>query len=285
MSGSILILSLWVLTFLSLVAASLSFRMGMAFQIAQHPWKQMQLEQLAKGAVVAGAKDYVAPEGSWTVYGMEDESGKINLNASPAEDLERLFGARADVVPAILDWRDPRPGKRPGGANDCDYVDFGYACRNGAFRSLEELLLVKGMTPELFQDVRESLTVYTSGPVNINTASERVLQALGLPTSLVRKIILFREGPDGIRGTQDDVVFPSPGTVVALLEGKSALSDPEKQILSKRLSQTRLDVQADSFRLKVVTRLGDRRASGRFSIVMSAQGKPERFLCWRENRS
>jgi hypothetical protein len=51
---------------------------------------------------------------------------------------------------------------------------------------VRELLQIKGVTPTLFfgTDARpglvQDLTVKTSGPINVNTASESVLRALGL---------------------------------------------------------------------------------------------------------
>lgn len=328
-SGSILILALWVLTFCGLIAASLSFRTGLALRLTQYQWKEIQSEQLAKAAVsVCRAiwiqqrapyaafnqfwadhpdlfQDHAVSDGFFTVcrtarderglarryYGMEDESGKINLNSAPAEALARLFGTHADVVPAILEWRDPRPQGRAGGVPQSDYQTLGYTCRNGPFRSLEELLLVKGMNPELFQDVQESLTVYSSGQVNINTASERVLQALGLSPSLAQKIVVFRKGPDGVEGTPDDGVFPSLGTLAPLLKEKVSLAEDERRVLAKLLGQNRLTVQTDSLRLHLFTRLSDSglkggapraESRGRFVAVLGVRTKPERLLYWRE---
>jgi general secretion pathway protein K len=288
-SGSVLLLSLWILAFLGLAAESLSFRMGIALRLTERSWKEIQLEQLARMAVCAGRaawkkegarraaqnQAWSGDNGSFTICGMEDESGKINLNSASAEVLTRLFGVHADVVPAVLDWRDSGLERRPGGAKNSDYERLGYACRNGAFRSLEELLLVKGMTPELFEDVKDSLTVFGSGQVNINTASSRVFRALGLGDPLMRKILLFRK----------EGVFPGVGTILPLLREKVSLSEDDAQTISKLLSQNRLAVQADCFRLHVLTRLNDSPVRDRFVIVMPARTNSRRLLYWRETGS
>jgi type II secretory pathway component PulK len=319
-SGSVLLLSLWILAFFGLVAASLSFRTRIALRLTESQWREIQSEQLAKMAVCLAQgtwakqatryaalnqawshnpdlfKDHAVGEGMFTVYrkalddnnleqtfyGMEDESGKINVNRAPEEVLRRLFGVHAEVVPAVLDWRSQSPLRRPGGAKGNDYDHLGYTCRNGALRSLEELRLVKGMTPELFRDVQGSLTVYGRGVVNINTASARVMGALGLSDSLVRKILSFRIGSDGIPGTPDDGVFSNVGMIILLLKQKTSLSNDELQALSRIIRQNRLGVEPQAFQIRVLTRLNSGHWEGRFSIVMSARTKGMRLLDWRE---
>ena len=128
-------------------------------------------------------------------YGLEDESGRINLNtlllfdsqaaqallawaqfdsedadledvAAVVEELvgeettteESPSGARdllmtvpgmtEDVADAILDWIDEDDVPRDFGAESTDYGGL-YAPANGPLTSVEELLLVRGVTPQL----------------------------------------------------------------------------------------------------------------------------------------
>ena len=53
-----------------------------------------------------------------------------------------------------------------------------YPCRNGPVNALEELLWVKGMTPESFARLRPSLTCMGDGKIDINAAPKPVLQSL-----------------------------------------------------------------------------------------------------------
>lgn len=80
-----------------------------------------------------------------------DASGRINVNQASHQTLFNLTGD-SDIAAAIIDWRDPDDEARPGGAEWEYYqaLPSPYLPRNGAFQSLGELLLVKGMTPELF---------------------------------------------------------------------------------------------------------------------------------------
>ncbi len=105
-------------------------------------------------------------------YGLQDESAKINLatiltydqssgssdgNDTSADNtyshtiLMGLPGMTDDVADAILDWVDADDTPRDQGAESDFYgsLDHGYAPRNRAPTSIEELLLVKGVTPEL----------------------------------------------------------------------------------------------------------------------------------------
>jgi DNA uptake protein ComE-like DNA-binding protein len=93
-------------------------------------------------------------------FGVTDEAGKINLNALLQIDptgnagstmLMTLPNMTQDIANSILDWMDPDDTTRQdGGENDYYSTQSpAYQCKNGPFDSLEELLLVKGVTPQL----------------------------------------------------------------------------------------------------------------------------------------
>jgi type II secretory pathway component PulK len=92
--------------------------------------------------------------------GVTDEAGKINLNAllkidstgNKAHDLlMTLPNMTEDVADSIIDWLDPDDTPRTSGAENDYYQALSppYSCKNGPLDSLEELLLVKGVTPQL----------------------------------------------------------------------------------------------------------------------------------------
>ncbi len=94
-------------------------------------------------------------------FGVIDESGKLNLQAlmkidSSGQQAHRVLmalpGMTDDVANSILDWIDPNTtDPRPNGAKNLYYGTLNppYRCKNGPLDSLEELLLVKGVTPQL----------------------------------------------------------------------------------------------------------------------------------------
>jgi len=96
--------------------------------------------------------------------GLEDESARLNLNTVLAVDkanqgknqgrqmLMALPGMTEDVADAILDWIDLDDESREYGAELDAYASLSppYATRNGTPETMEELLLVRGVTPALF---------------------------------------------------------------------------------------------------------------------------------------
>jgi type II secretory pathway component PulK len=95
-------------------------------------------------------------------FGLIDEASKLNLNLATEAQLTKLVTAAAvgdklvkvdEVVNAILDWRDAdsEPRSLSGGAEGEYYrrLDKPYLVKNGPFDTVEELLLVRGVTANL----------------------------------------------------------------------------------------------------------------------------------------
>ncbi len=82
---------------------------------------------------------------------VSDASGRININEADYAALLRLTG---DPVAAasILDWRDKGEGLTPDGAEREYYADlpYPYLPRDAPFQTPGELLLVRGVTPEMY---------------------------------------------------------------------------------------------------------------------------------------
>lgn len=97
-------------------------------------------------------------------YGVMDESGKINLNAIMEIDkkennggmylqlmLEKLPNMTPEIAASIVCWMYPDNTVTPAGAKDDYYMGLSppYRTKGGPIDSIDELLLVKGVTPEL----------------------------------------------------------------------------------------------------------------------------------------
>jgi general secretion pathway protein K len=138
------------------------------------------------------------------------ETAKLSLNQAPPAELNSLLinlGAppqkAQEIVAAIVDWRTPGPP----GPFDQFYstVAPSFRARHASFEELEELLLVKGMTPELFYGsftrdsqgrlipipgLRSCVSVYNGvGPVDANTAEPAVLATIGVPPPSIAAIV------------------------------------------------------------------------------------------------
>ncbi len=140
------------------------------------------------------------------------EDGKININTISDTTLRKIIGnfgleegLRDVVVDSILDWKDPDDFYRLNGAESEYYQSLKepYPCKNGPLDSIEELLLIKGVTRDLFYGskategwgLKDIFSVYAMGErININHASQGVLKVLfGLPEPLTQAILTSRK--------------------------------------------------------------------------------------------
>jgi len=230
-------------------------------------------------------------EGYQTRYGIIDEERKININTADTQVLARLFLAvlcideagALELAEAVVDWRDEDQG---GGASSKGAENFYYAglpfpyqAKDSDFEVLDELLLVKGFTPEIFAIVRDYLTVYGYGKVNVNTASKPVLLALGLGADLTQKILDYRRGEDGTEATEDDNVFESQGAIVADLSAFYRLGEAEVALLSN-VSGLYFDVSSSYFMIKASADIGSRKRLLEAICIVDSKG---RQLYWQES--
>lgn len=154
---------------------------------------------------------------------IEDESGRIPVhklvsgsayNQQYRDILARFlslpeFDLKPDQVESIIDsikdWLDSDEDISSRGAESAYYQTLAppYNSKNGALDSLDELLLVHGITPEIFfgaegkPGIRDFLTVYGDGQININTAPKMVLRALSVDMTPERAEAMdnFRRDP------------------------------------------------------------------------------------------
>ena len=93
-------------------------------------------------------------------YGLMDESAKLNLNYLPNMGLSNdaldtilmnIPNMTIEIADAILDWMDSDDTKNPYGAESETYQQMNppYKAKNGPFETIDELLMVNGITPTL----------------------------------------------------------------------------------------------------------------------------------------
>ncbi|MFC1634997.1 type II secretion system minor pseudopilin GspK [Planctomycetota bacterium] len=159
-------------------------------------------------SLLSGGNTFTVGEGQCSVT-ISEETGKLNvnflkdksgkLNRSKIDQVLRLFdllNQQKDtqpkisygLVPSIIDWidRDDQVTYLPFIRSEARGVESSYynklkppyLCKNGLLETTEELLLVKGITPDVFDRVSDYLTVYGDGEININYASTFVLRSL-----------------------------------------------------------------------------------------------------------
>lgn len=195
-------------------------------------------------------------------YGVQDEESRINLNTADAKVLSRLFQLAAGLEEeeadtlaySIIDWRDSDTfmGHPEYGAEDDYYeeLDMPYKSKNRPFDVVNEILLVRGMNPEIFEKLKDKITVYGTGGVNANTASQEVLSAIGLSQKAVDKILRYRGGQDGEILTPDDRTFSQPSALTAELSSVITLSSSEVAEISNLVSAGTLVTTSNYFLIR-----------------------------------
>jgi general secretion pathway protein K len=148
-------------------------------------------------------------DGLYTVR-ITDETAKVDINTVSEVVLKNLFlnlGVKAEevdtIVDSIIDWKDPDDLHRLHGAESDYYMSLPnpYKAKDANFDTLEELLLVKGMTPEILYGTNEKkgaidfLTLHSKqGRININSAPKEVLMSIpGITPELADAIIEKRK--------------------------------------------------------------------------------------------
>ncbi len=223
-------------------------------------------------------------------YGLVDEERKININKAPQDVLKNFFeiiGEAAsekaeEIAACVKDWRDKDDQPEKDGAESFHYLTLRppYECKNGDFQVPEELLLVKGVTPEIFNRIKDRVAVYGEGAVNINTADELVLRSLGIERELSGQIVSFRRGSDGKEATEDDNVFTESSGITAVLTDKISASGEENSRISHLIGSGLLGVRSTVFRGRAVGTI--KNAADSFSIVFIFDRGKKVMRYWRE---
>lgn len=159
-----------------------------------------------KPPVIVETEKEFAFGGGKVRYEIYDEKARFNVNLTLPGGLETILKhggldelERDIVVDSVEDWKDVNHEHHLNGAEDDYYASLPrpYGAKDGGLHSAEELLLVKGVTPEIFygkervpeefgsmirtdvpySGISKFLTASGDGRLNINTASEPVLEA------------------------------------------------------------------------------------------------------------
>ena len=254
---------------------------GIAIAIAAIEQREDIASEESLSRLLAGAVRVPVGDGYCTVR-VEEENGKINVNSLKSGDdvdrrkvdqllhlidiLNRQYGDRSPIgygiVPAIIDWTDPD--------NDVTYVSFierenegaereyyerqtpSRGCKSAPFDTVDELLLVRGMTREIFEGrpgnettgtsavtgMRRLLTVYGDGKIDLNRAPPEVIESLSEDmTPMIAQAIVAHQQPDAPFESVAELVA-IPGITPDLYASISELITVEPQVKYYRVTAT-----------------------------------------------
>lgn len=235
-NGIALVMVLWVLTILMVTVLSFSY-MTRTETHASFFFKQgVEKKFLAEAGLERGVVEIfyliknpsVSKDAPWKADGtphriqadneyftvsITDESGKVDINMTSEVILKNMlvnFGLKPEdvdiIADSIMDWKDADDLYRLHGAENDYYMSLPnpYKARNANFETLEELVLVKGITPEILhgydnkRGIIDFLTVNSkTGKINIFTAPKEILLSIpGMSSEAADLIITLRETGD-----------------------------------------------------------------------------------------
>ena len=237
--GFVLVTVLWILAILTVVVIGFQRRAVMDARAATFTLDHAKAMFLARGAVARGIVElrnkqvidalyrqsgktgysqrwaqtmdmfkekayYTVPEGEEFAdeecrYVIRDECSLISINAADEEMLRNIKALGLEAVRKIM--------KRRAGGVDAKEPPQG-------FQTIEELREIEGIKDknwfgtEKEPGLRDLLTCWSDGKININTASAEVLECIpDLRSNVVSSIIHYRAGGDGELFTSDDQDF------------------------------------------------------------------------------
>jgi general secretion pathway protein K len=305
--GAILVVVLWVVMAISLLALSFSASIRTEVDAARNIVEQKQSYYMARAGIEYAVYEILETQSAFfqaqqslaesgavpdVLKGMVslelsdgradvriiDETGKINVNVAPPHLVFNLLimvgvpSAEADIITdSISDWIDPDDMIREFGA-EADYylsLETPYQVKNGFFDIPEELLLVQGITPEIYYGRKSSTesgdlielyglqnyvtTFSTVNRININSAPVPVLASIpGLDYSTALMIEQARqESPLMDVGQVGQMIPGLSGEVMgflAVLRSNIYTIDSVGQVRdSKVVSRIRSVIRVDGF--------------------------------------
>jgi general secretion pathway protein K len=269
--------------------AQSGFYAGEALLLADKNAFDSLTEDWAKTEMLALKSEGLFDNGSFNLL-IEDEGGKIPINRlvtgsgynAPVRDLLlrlltgphfRLSTVQAgEIVDAVKDWIDADDDVTGTGAEGGYYagLERPYAAKNAPLDCIEELLMVKGVTRDLFYGTGESpglgqcLTVVLGDvKININTAPKPVLRALSAEMT-----------DDGVEALDE-----------YRRDEKNNLADPAWHsrvpgAAGRNIPPTLISVRSDHFRITSVGLQG--RMTQRINAVVNrADRKKIKLLYWK----
>lgn len=279
--GFALVLVLGIMVLLAILAAGIAFSVRSEINVAgeftdrvrarylayaglQRALSELSLDNPGVDGYAETWSELRSDEEGWEfedgvfVVRVTDETGKLNINTADRDTLVAFFtqitgdSAQAEeIADAVIDWRDADDEPELLGAESDYYLNLEqpYRAKNAPFDSPFELLLVRGITKDIFYGdadlgvppLTELVTVYSASPniderglprVNINTATrEQLLEALGdiLTEQEIDAILRYRDGTQQQQGQQTRQLSPPAGEQAGSIQLPSSPGTGQQQ--------------------------------------------------------
>jgi type II secretory pathway component PulK len=312
--GQTIVVVLWILAVLSITVLSISHQASLGLKLSEYSWNKLRTYALAKAGINAainilntddnlfdslediwiddnrlGRINIDDNEGSATVsyilsedkgpgiyYGMVDEERKINLNRAPAEMLAVLFEeagvtGHKGLAEEIENWR----GSNILSDKKSPPID---GLKASELTVPEELLLLSEMNEEKYEKIKDMVTVWGTGKINLNTVSPRTFSVL---LQFCRKRITSGENDPG--DLAERIIKARPVSsfkeLMAVLASNGSLSAGQLNILT--VMEEYVDFRSTYFRIHSKGKLTYGNVSTEVECVFDRKGK--KMVYWHEN--
>lgn len=235
--ASILVTVLWIIVVMSIIALGMAYESRSDVDRTILMRDRAQAYWLARAGVESAKLDYAVSrqrideeyqqkgkmrfdfDDGYAVCILESETSKMPINSQNMELWRQAFkifelpDEEVDaLVDAVFDWRDNDHELRVNGAENEYYQSLNppYQARNGAFMSVEEILLVKGITEDMYfgryvngkkmPGLKDILSIDNPnmGRFDINTCPKEILIAF---------LEITPEEADGLIAAREERVF------------------------------------------------------------------------------
>lgn len=305
-AGFVLVTVLWILAILTVIALGFSRRAMLERRMAWYALDRQQAQHMARAAAERGLFEM---RHARTVMQFDGQSGYIGLDQRWARDIDLLAeGYFTDIDPAqfandvcrvriedddrriALNYasRELFSGLKPLGASTIDKIldrrsvsTRGY--QKALFLSVDELREMQTFTEEQWIGTQEQPGLRdllctdgdrSFGHINVNTAPAVVLENLPqVDPRIVRQLMIYRNGPDGLPYTSDDRAFPQLRDVGRVLD-----------VSAEKVSRITSYCKTTS-RFFTITGHASRRqgkVNAYCSVTVSLQGGRPVILAWKE---
>lgn len=308
--GFVLVTVLWVLAILTVITLGFGRRSMLDARAAVYSFDHMKTMHMARGAVARGiaelrnkaaqdaareiagmtclSQTWAQPmnmlgggEGYYTLGGDEgggeefadefcgfqirDESGRISINGAEDELLAGVEGIDRGIIRKIMYRREGDRAKKE---------------LPEPFQTIEELRYFEGIDDDDWfgtdraTGLRDMLTCWGDGKINLNTATQPVLECIpDLRSSVIDEIILLRAGADGEVGTADDGEFKNLEEVAEKVRlGSDSLATLQRYCKT----------DSSLFTITGTATLRQGRVVGVCVATVSVQGPSAWVIKWRE---
>jgi len=255
--GVALLLVMWACTLLAILLGGYAMLAHTEGLQASYQFEQTRAHYAAEAGVMRAIYALQAPnmndrwvadgrvypfayDGAKVAVSVIAEGGKVDLNAATPDVLNNLFrNAGVDaphaaaIAQAIVDWRSFPMTRQQAAQRAAVYAAAGrdYGPRNGPFLSIEELQMVLGMTPDLYEAVAPYVTIWSGRPSpDPNTAPLLALASIPPGMDLQQAAAKIAARPANAAANSGVGLFANNG-ITHSIRSEAVLADGTRAVL------------------------------------------------------